>query len=418
MIQKDIYLFPKQLEFISRPERIGLLVSGVGYGKSYCLAVYIVMKAIQNPNSRSAMASKDYLQLSIALDKEVQLVLAQMGMEEGSDYKRIKSPRLEYVFKNGSTLIGLSAQNYDSAFRGINLNFLALDEAAFYDSEAFFTALGRVRVTPSQIRVGTTPQGFNYIHKYFIESPPENSFVLTATTYDNPVLPIEYVESLKNSYTDKLFQQECMAAFIDLTAEAAYYQFNRAVHVGKVSKEDGYPIYCALDFNVAPYCGIFLQVINNKICIFDELFIADNGDTYKAVEIIKSKAGSECSIISDSTGSNRSTVGPSNHLILTKAGYRLIPSRNPFVFDRVQHLNKMLENNRIIIDQKCEKIIRCISKTVWAKNGKLDQTKDKTLTHASDSLGYACFKLFPPGGRVYSEIDGRGSVLSDSSSNY
>jgi hypothetical protein len=220
--------------------------------------------------------------------------------------------------------------------------------------------------------------------------------VIKATTYDNPLLSPEYVESLKESYTDKLFEQECLAEFVDLTAEAAYYQFDKETHVQKTDKLTGIPIYATLDFNVAPFCGAFFQVTDNKIKVFDELFIPDNGDTYKAGLIIQERCGSNVNIISDSTGANRSTVGGSNHTILKNMGFNLIYSKNPFVFDRVQHVNKMFEEKRISIDPRCKNLIKCLSKTTWNKMGKLDQTKDKTLTHASDALGYAAFRLFPP----------------------
>lgn len=391
-----IKLFKKQLEFIQRPERLGLLLAGLGFGKTYNLAVWLLTKAIQNPGSACGMASKDFGQLSLALDKEIRIALNQMALKENYHYVRRISPHLQYKFKNGSNIIGLTAENYDSSFRAVNLNFLALDELAFYEEAAFKTAQGRVRIQPSQIRCATTPKGFNFVYENFIEKPPANSFVIKATTYDNPLLSPDYVESLKESYTEKLFEQECMAEFVDLTAEAAYYQFNKEIHVQTIVRSPGIPFYCTLDFNVAPFCGAFFQVIDNSIKVFDELFIPDNGDTYKAGLIIKDKCGSSVNIISDSTGANRSTVGGSNHTILKNMGFNLIYSKNPFVFDRVQHVNKMLEERRISIDPKCKNLIRCLSKTTWNKMGKLDQTKDRTLTHASDAIGYAAFRLFPP----------------------
>jgi len=411
-------LFPKQLEFIQRPERIGLLLAGLGFGKSYTLAVYIVTKALIHPGSQSAMASRDHKQLILALDKEVRLVLSQMGLIEGKHFSRTISPHLTYKFRNQSTIIGLSAENYDSAFRGVNLNFLVLDELGYYDELAFRTALGRVRLNPSQIRTGTTPKGFNFVHENFIEKPNKSSFVIKATTYDNPLLSSDYVESLRESYPQRLFDQECMAEFVDMSAEAAYYAFNKEFNVAKVEQEPDAQIYCGLDFNVSPMCSVIFQVIGNKIKVFNEIIIPDNADTYKFGFLLKEHYGTNVNIISDSTGSNRSTVGPSNHAALRSLGFNLLPSKNPFVFDRVMMVNKMLQDKRILIDHKCGHLIRCLSKTTWNKSGKLDQTKDKTLTHSSDSLGYAVFKLFPPVPGKYSSVDRSSSVLIESNQNY
>jgi len=342
------------------------------------------------------MSSKDYGQLTQALDKEILTVLSIMGMEENKHFHRMKSPKLTYTFRNKSTITGLSALNYDSAFRGTNINFLLMDELAFYEPEAFQAALGRVRKIPSQIRCMTTPQGFNFVYDYFVDKPPSDSFIIKATTYDNELLPEEYIQSLKDAYPDKVFRQECEAEFIDLTAESAYFSFDKDFHVGEVKKENNIQVYCGLDYNISPMCGVFFQVINNKIMVFDELVISDNADTYKVATIILNKFGKEVNIISDSTGANRSTVGPSNHTILKNAGFNLIHSRNPFVFDRVMHTNKMLQDRKVLIDIKCKHLIRCLSKTTWNKMGKLEQSRDKTLTHSSDALGYSLFKLFPP----------------------
>jgi len=418
MIERCIELSTKQLDFLNRSNRIGLLLAGLGFGKTFIGALWLIKKALEHPNTSSVMSSKDYGQLTQALDKEILTVLSIMGMEEGKHYQRLKSPKLTYTFRNKSTITGLSALNYDSAFRAINVNFLLMDELAFYEPEAFQTALGRVRKSPSQIRCTTTPQGFNFVHEYFVSRPPSDCFVITATTYDNELLPEEYIQSLKDSYPDKLFQQECMAEFIDLTAEAAYFSFTREFNVADVSMREGIQIYCALDFNVSPMCSVIFQIVDNKIMVFDEIVIPDNADTYKFSSLLMSKYGKKINIIADSTGGNRSTVGPSNHAILANSGFTLLPSKNPFVFDRVMAVNKMLQDRRVLINPKCEHLIRCLNKTTWSRSGKLDQSKDKTLTHSSDSLGYAICKLFPPAYGTYKSIDRSSSILIDSGNNY
>ena len=138
--------------------------------------------------------------------------------------------------------------------------------------------------------------------------------------------------------------------------------------------------------------------------VFDELWIDDNADTYKAGSTIRERYGTEVNIIPDATGKNRSTTGPSNHTILRNMGFKLLHSHNPFVFDRVQQVNLMLKQERIVIDPKCKNLIKCLSKTTWSNNGKLDQTKDRTLTHSSDALGYAVFRLFPPRSNIKPQV--------------
>ena len=97
-------------------------------------------------------------------------------------------------------------------------------------------------------------------------------------------------------------------------------------------------------------------------------------------------------VIPDSTGKNRKTSGKSDHQILRENGFNVVPTRNPFVTDRVNNLNRLFTSDKIIIDPKCKKLIGDLEKVVW-KNEKLDQNTDPLLTHVSDALGYGAYKL-------------------------
>ena len=100
-------------------------------------------------------------------------------------------------------------------------------------------------------------------------------------------------------------------------------------------------------------------------------------------------------VIPDSTGSNRKTSGKSDFQILKDAGHDIMKVRNPFVGDRVNNMNRLLTDERIIISKRCKKLINDLEKVAW-KDNQLDQKgANKHLTHISDALGYGCWKLFP-----------------------
>ncbi len=102
-------------------------------------------------------------------------------------------------------------------------------------------------------------------------------------------------------------------------------------------------------------------------------------------------------IIPDSTGKARKTSGKSDHQILKDAGYQIPPVRNPFVTDRVNNVNRLLMNNKIIINPRCKKLIGDLERVSW-KDNKLDQKTDPMLTHISDALGYLANHIFPISG--------------------
>jgi phage terminase large subunit len=147
-----------------------------------------------------------------------------------------------------------------------------------------------------------------------------------------------------------------------------------------------------MDFNVMPMTAGIGYYVNNRFYIWDEAFL-ENSDTYKMSDYLK-KNGYIGTIYPDSTGSGRKTSGKSDHLILREAGHTVHPTRNPFVTDRVNNINRLLSDNRIIIHPRCKKIINDLEKVTW-KNDELDQKTDKMLTHISDALGYLCWAIDP-----------------------
>jgi hypothetical protein len=182
--------------------------------------------------------------------------------------------------------------------------------------------------------------------------------------------------------------------FNDESNGQVYYSFRRDEHVKPVVRRPG-TVFIGQDFNVNPMCSVIGQYIDDgKFYIFDELFL-ENSDTFKTCDGLKKKDLSGAVIIPDSTGRNRKTSGQSDFDILKQAGFTIESTHNPFVTDRVNNVNRLFQQNRIIIDPKCKKLINDLEKVVW-KNNELDQSgSNKMLTHISDSLGYMCYKLSP-----------------------
>ena len=105
--------------------------------------------------------------------------------------------------------------------------------------------------------------------------------------------------------------------------------------------------------------------------IFDEVFL-ENSDTYKLAAELKKRKYTGM-LVPDSTGKNRKTSGKSDFEILKESGFRIPSVRNPFVTDRINNVNRLFADNRIIINPKCKKLIADLEKVVW----KDKQTRSK-----------------------------------------
>jgi PBSX family phage terminase large subunit len=175
---------------------------------------------------------------------------------------------------------------------------------------------------------------------------------------------------------------------------AAYYAFNREAHVRDIDKSYHSGQRCiGMDFNVQPMTAIIGHYVNNKFYIISEAFL-ENSDTFKMSTHLIKNGHKGSSIYPDSTGSNRKTSGISDHQILTNDGFKIQFTRNPLVVDRVNNINRLFREDRIIIDPSCRKLINDLEKVSW-KDGSLDQKTDKMVTHISDALGYWCWGVDP-----------------------
>lgn len=175
---------------------------------------------------------------------------------------------------------------------------------------------------------------------------------------------------------------------------AAYYAFDRDKHVKQVDKSFHTGQRCiGMDFNVQPMTAVIGHYVNKKFYIISEAYL-ENSDTFKMSTHLIKNGHRGANIYPDSTGSNRKTSGISDHQILQNDGFKIQFTRNPLVVDRVNNINRLLREERIIIDPSCKKLINDLEKVSW-KDGSLDQKTDKMITHISDALGYWCWALEP-----------------------
>lgn len=254
---------------------------------------------------------------------------------------------------------------------------------------------------------------------YYDENPPSKKhwsywlFIKKLDPVDNvPVDPEKYDSILMNP-KDNLenIDEEYITEVLDNLSEqqkkrfkdgefssdddgVAYYSFDREKHV--IDIERGKLVgqrLIGMDFNVQPMTAVMVHYCNNTFYVFQEAFL-ENSDTFKMTDHLLKMGHRGANIYPDSTGKNRKTSGKSDHLILQEAGFRVQYTRNPLVFDRVNNINRLLMEGRIVISPECKKLINDLEKVSW-KDGQLDQKTDKMVTHISDALGYLCWSIEP-----------------------
>ena len=202
----------------------------------------------------------------------------------------------------------------------------------------------------------------------------------------------EYISEILDNLSDKERARFRDGQFTDSSEGVAYYAFERDINVHEHDlPKKPMTLMVGMDFNVNPMTAVVGYYINDRFIIIDELYLP-NSDTYiMANELIKKGYGG-ASVYPDSTGKRRQTSGRTDHSILREAGFNVIGTLNPFVRDRVNNVNRLLRDGRIIINPKCKKLINDLEKVVW-DGSNLDKKTDESLTHISDALGYWCWSI-------------------------
>ena len=98
----------------------------------------------------------------------------------------------------------------------------------------------------------------------------------------------------------------------------------------------------------------------------------------------------------DATGSARhSSSRFSDIQIIQKSGFQVkVKHINPLVVNRVNAMNKALQDN-LIIDPSCNNLINDLERTTNKPNTREIDKSNKSLTHLNDALGYSIEWEYP-----------------------
>jgi len=254
---------------------------------------------------------------------------------------------------------------------------------------------------PNQVDLVGTPEGYRFAYNLLVANKPDNYRLIKASTYDNPYLPPDYIDTLKATYDEKLLQQYLLGEFINVNGSAVYHQFDRDIHVIDDIAIDPYlPIIISFDFNINPYNAIYLiQVIDGKVTVIDNAIIKGK-PLVDSLDYLKSKfthlgaALMSATIYGDSAGKARSQgTAVTNYDLIKNAGWHKmkIKTANPRVQDRINAFNSLLRNGNgdvnIAICSRNQELIADLEQMSYTDKGEPDKS-NQDLSHAVDSVGY------------------------------
>lgn len=388
-----------------------MLYGGSRSGKTVKIVRSIIIRACKEKSRHVSFRNKfNHAKTSLWLDtvpKVLKMCFPNLKYDVcKSDY---------YIsFPNGSEywIAGLDDDTRVEKVLGKEYSTIHFNEASQIDYKSVNTAMTRLAEKNGLSKKAyfdeNPPSKTHWSYWLFIKKldPVNNIPLSNPDNYASMLMnPSDNIDNIDEDYIDMLSElpqkdkeRFLYGMFNDANDGVVYYSFNRERHV--VDKIEPYlgSIFIGMDFNVNPMTAVIIQVIEGRLCCMDEVWLEGSSDTFKMCDELK-KRGYYGTVIPDSTGRNRRTSGKSDFHILEEAGFKIEWTRNPHVHDRVNNINRLFTSDNIVIDKKCRKLINDLEKVSW-HNGDLDEGKEKLLTHISDCLGYAAWKLYPYEKRV------------------
>jgi len=376
--------------------RFRVVSAGRRFGKSF-LSMWEMARVARFPNKRVYYVAPSYRMAKQILWNQIKEELIKRRWVD-----KINESDLTITLRNGSEIGLRSADNYDS-LRGISLDMVVLDEAAFMKEDVWTMVL---RATLSD-RNGSalfisTPQGMgNWFYDLYTFAKNEEGWsAYQYTTIEGGNVTPEEVEAARGDLDPKTFQQEYEAKFTS-TSNNIYYAY-AADNVKKFNDDIPTHLHVGMDFNVGKMTSAVFAKCDGYIHQIDEIVLPNSNTEEMCQEIRNRYPENIISVYPDPAGSARKTsssVGRTDHVILHEWGFKVYsPKAHPPIKDRFNSVNRMLcdasGDRRYFIDPKCKETMLTMAKHSY-KLGSGIPDKDSGLDHMGDSLGYYISYAYP-----------------------
>lgn len=385
----------KEAHRLLKDNRILLYGGAIRGAKSYWGCMEIITFCFKYPNSRWLVMRKDRVVLEATLLKTFTENFLDKGFYQY--VKRFSQDDLTLTWNNNSEILFMG-ENYDkdkdlNRFKGLEINGAFIDEVNEIQEVSFDKVVERSGTwfhspgCPTKILMSCNPAQ-NWVKERFYNKwkdgiLPKGQAYLQAKIIDNPYVPKDFLENLKNlpRYQYEVFVNGDWDISLKIGGEF-YKCFELDKHVGECDYNPSLPLHISWDDNVNPYlpCGIFqIQTDSNttnghkSIFMIDEIAGCNPNNTIKSVcNEIKRKYPNHLSgmfIYGDATADKEDTKLEKgynfyrliqDHLKQYRPALRVLKS-NPSVVMRGNWLNTVFEKEigglSVLISEKCTKAV-------------------------------------------------------------
>jgi len=395
--------------------RVVVFGGAIRGGKTYWLLLTLTYLCLEYPRSRWVVIRKSLPDLKRTTFPSFASILAD-GV---GDYIASWNRETNVVkFTNGSELIFM-AESFDddkdlNRFKGLEVNGAGLDEVNELQEQTFYKVQERIgswnksEGRPPIICLATCNPAHNWVKTIIYDRfkdgtlPSKWAFIPSKIT-DNPHIPAEYLESLKELPPIQYARfVEGDWDVMDDVVNPFLYEWKDEQHIDdSIVHNPNIPTYISVDFNINPLCALIIQECPRGARVVDEIKI-DKGSIdgfCDVVESLKIPSGL-LRITGDAMGKGGSIQQRDNSSAYTQIKRRLKLSDNQFIIPaNPRHENSRVDCNAAlrrldikINSKRCKGFVYDCKQVQCDANGSIIKTNRRKLTERADYLD--CFRYF------------------------
>lgn len=376
------------------------LFGAFGSGKTYAIVAEAIAWCLEQPGIRGAIIRKT----GPELHDTVEPIFFEMLPHElyaAGERRQIAGRADRFTFPNGSVVLFRSMDDWNK-HRSLNLGFIAYDEANEIDEESYEGMLSRVRqrditaearragytgeITRRGVWLATNPGGHDWLYTRFVDpkqhKPATKYF--TSTSFDNPYLPTEYLESLLG-YPEPWIRRYVLCSFDEFGGQI-YEDWRWDTHVVKpyATLPSGGVVWMGMDPGTRnPTAGVWAVLDTERrqlvgIAEYEQpgLAAVQHAASFRRIEAEKRmRVGwrvADPSIEVKDRGSNMSL-----HSQYQRLGYhfQLGPRTHA---DRIPMLGSMIATRRFVVTEDCPRTYEAIKNYKWTDLTPAQRAKGET----------------------------------------
>ena len=344
------------------------------------------------PGSHVLLMSPNYSLSQISFDLQRNLI-KHFDLEVTRDNAKDKVIELS----NGSTIRMGSINQVDSVV-GRSYDLIIFDEAALTDGRDAFNVALRPTLDKENSKAIfiSTPRGRNnyfaeFYYRGWTEEFPEWCSI-KATYHENPRVSEADIIEARKTMSEAEFNQEYMADFN--VFEGQIWKFNHEKCTGDFSELDirELDVFAGLDVGYkdpTALCVIAYDWDTSTYYLVDEYYNSERTTEQHAAEIRKliDKWDIDYIYIDSAAQQTRYDFAQNYDISTINA--------KKSVLDGIGHVAGIVDNDGLMVDQKCKEAQMCLDQYQWDPNPNLMREKPKhdMASHMADALRYALYSF-------------------------